>query len=95
MDALSSKRKVFIKALRPNPTLLAAEELLQRYAMNDFEIAKTVEEAEIVLYLENGYIGLDELPRLLAHVRSPRQRCTFFLWNPTGLFLFYRGRILL
>jgi hypothetical protein len=70
MDALSSKRKVFITGLRPNPTLLAAEELLQRYAMNNFEIAKTVEEAEIVLYLENGYIGLGELPRLVAHVRS-------------------------
>ena len=69
MDALSSKRKVFITALRANPTLLAAEELLQRYGLKNFEITKTIEEAEIVLYLENGYIGLGELPRLLTRVR--------------------------
>jgi hypothetical protein len=65
-----SCRRVFITALRANPTLLAANELLQRYALTNFDLAKTIGEANIVLYLENGYVGLAELHQLLARVRS-------------------------
>jgi Exostosin family len=70
MDAFNSKRKVYITALRDNPSLLTAKEFIRKYSIVNFDIAKTIDEAEIVLYLENGYIGLAELPQLLAHVRS-------------------------
>jgi hypothetical protein len=69
MDAINSKRKVFITALRENPTLQAARELIERYEITKFEITKTIEESEIVLYLEYGYIGLAELPQLLVRIR--------------------------
>jgi hypothetical protein len=31
-----------------------------------FENAKTIEEADIVLYLENGYVGLADMPDCLV-----------------------------
>jgi hypothetical protein len=70
MSAVKLKPKVAITALRNNPTLSTAKELLQNYAIMNFEIVKTIGEAEIILYLENGYIGLAELYQLLTRVRS-------------------------
>jgi hypothetical protein len=70
MEELNSKPRVVITALRNNPTLSAAKELLQKYPLNNFEIAEAIAEAEVILYLENGYIGLMELRQLLARVES-------------------------
>ena len=64
------KLKVFITALGDNPTLSAGAELLRNYSISNFELGKSIDDVDIVLYLESGYIGLAELPRLLARVRS-------------------------
>src|SRR4029450_7337382 len=68
----SSKQKLFITDIRAqgNPTLLAAGELLKRHGLSRFETARTIEDADIVLYLENGYLGLADLPGLLRRVRA-------------------------
>jgi glycosyltransferase involved in cell wall biosynthesis len=50
--------------------LRRAKELVQKYDSLSFQIANTINEAEVVLYLENGYIGLGDLPELVARVRS-------------------------
>ena len=70
MNRSVAKRKIFIDALRNNPALLAGGALLKQYALTNFEIVDSIEKAEIVLYLENGYVGLADLPRLLDHLRS-------------------------
>jgi hypothetical protein len=53
-----------------NSTLVAAGELLKQYGLSGFENAKSIEEADIVLYLENGYVGLADVPLLLHRVRA-------------------------
>ena len=55
---------------RGNPVLSAGLDLIKRYGLSHFRMAKTPGEADIVLYLENGYLGLSELPRLLKRVRA-------------------------
>jgi len=72
MDASSQKQKLFMTDVRAqgNPTLIAAGELLRRYGSSSFEKAKTIEDADVVLYLENGYLGLADLPKLLRRVRT-------------------------
>jgi hypothetical protein len=66
------KQRLFITDIRAqgNPTLLAAGELLKRHGLSRFENAKMIEEADIVLYLENGYVGLADLPGLLRRMRA-------------------------
>jgi hypothetical protein len=68
----NSKQRLFITDVRAqgNPTLQAAGELLRRHGLSCFDNAKTIEEADIVLYLENGYVGLMDLPGLLRLVRA-------------------------
>src|SRR5262249_18819526 len=56
--------------LQGNPALAAANDLLRRYGLNRFDTAQTIEDANIVLYLENGYLGLADLPQLLRRVRA-------------------------
>src|SRR5438105_5022453 len=55
---------------RGNPTLAASRALLEKHGLVNFEIAKSSDEAEVVLYVENGYIGLTDLPRLLERVAA-------------------------
>jgi Exostosin family len=66
------KQKLFMTDIRAqgNPTLLAAGELLKRHGLSRFQDAKTIEEADIVLYLENGYVGLADVSGLLRRVRA-------------------------
>jgi hypothetical protein len=61
----SKKRKVLITAFRENATLSAGKELAKRCTLTNFEITESHEEAEVILYLEYGYVGLSELPRLI------------------------------
>jgi hypothetical protein len=65
-------RRLFITDVhaRGNPTSVAASELLKLYGSGHFEHAGTIEEADVVLYLENGYVGLADLPRLLRRLRA-------------------------
>ncbi len=72
MSGSISKNKVYVTSvnLRGNPVLSAGRELLKKYGLENFEIAREQTEAEIILYLENGYLGLAELPRLLKRVRA-------------------------
>jgi hypothetical protein len=64
------KKKVFFTALNSNNyTLLAGQSLLERYGCNTFERVKMIEEADIVLYLEYGYIGLADLRGLASRIQ--------------------------
>jgi Exostosin family len=63
------RRKVLITALRDNMTLAAGKELANHYSPLSFEITNSDREAEIVLYLEDGYLSLIDLPLLLRRVR--------------------------
>jgi hypothetical protein len=77
-DSLS-KRRLFITDIRGqgNPTFMAGTELLKQYGLSRFESVKTVEEADIVLYLESGYIGLADLPLLLHCVQAAKSAMHF------------------
>jgi hypothetical protein len=45
--------------------------------LRSFENARAIEEADIVLYVENGYVGLADLPVLIRHVRAARSAMHF------------------
>jgi hypothetical protein len=76
------KNKVFFTPFHPNNyTFLGGLSLLQRYGCNDFEIAKTIQEADIVLFLEYGYIGLTDLPRLASRIRCAKSASKHFLFS--------------
>jgi hypothetical protein len=72
LNASPRRRKLFITDVRAqgNPTLRALAELRKRYESSQFEDAKTIEEAEIVLYVESGYVGFADLRRLVRRVRD-------------------------
>jgi Exostosin family len=68
-----AKRKVFVTAIHPNNyTLLAGSLLLERYEYCNFEIAKMMGEADIILYLEYGYTGLTDLRKLASRIRCAK-----------------------
>jgi Exostosin family len=75
-DALHSsqnpKQSVFLTDVhwRGNPVLWASLDLLDKYGLLHFQIANKAGEADIVLYLESGYLGLSDLPRLLECVQA-------------------------
>jgi glycosyltransferase involved in cell wall biosynthesis len=56
--------------VRENATLSAGRELAKRHPPTSFDLTDATEQAEIVLYLEYGYIGLAELPKLMHRVRK-------------------------
>jgi hypothetical protein len=62
------KRKVLITALRENQTLRAGGFLAKRFDAKDFEIADRVNDPDIVLYLEYGYLGLTDVANLIKCV---------------------------
>ena len=70
--ASNLKQTLFIAHIhgQSNPTVLGAAELLKRYGLSCFEYATTIEEANIILYVESGYVGLADLPGLLRRVRA-------------------------
>jgi hypothetical protein len=70
--ASNLKQTLFIAHIhgQSNPTVLGAAELLKRYGLSYFEYATTIEEANIILYVESGYVGLADLPGLLRRVRA-------------------------
>jgi hypothetical protein len=66
------EQRVFLTDMhsRGNPVLSASIDLLDKYGLSHFRIANEAEGADIVLYLESGYLGLSDLPRLLKRVRT-------------------------
>jgi hypothetical protein len=70
MNCLVARPKVFIDAFRDNPTVLEARALLKRYALTNFEITDSLKTAEIVLYLDSGYVGLADLPKMISYIRK-------------------------
>jgi Exostosin family len=66
------KQRLLITSIHEqgNSTLLAANELSNRHGLRSFEYAKTIGEADVVLYIESGYVGLADLPRLFHYVRA-------------------------
>jgi hypothetical protein len=75
-------QKVFFAAFHPNNyTFLDGLSLLQKYGCSHFEIAKTIQEADIVLFLEYGYIGLTDLPRLASRIRCAKSASKHFLFS--------------
>jgi hypothetical protein len=72
------KKKVYFTALHTNNyTFSAGCSLLQQYGCSDFEVAKTMQEADIVLFLEYGYIGLSDLARLASCIRRAKSAMHF------------------
>lgn len=82
--ALSAKQairrpKVFVTAFRDNQTLSLGIDLLRQHPPAHFEIANKSDEADIILYIENGYIGLADMPYVLSKVRcAPSARHFLF-----------------
>lgn len=68
--AVQRRRKVFLTATINNSTLFEGQKLAKRYEPQSFEFTTSKDEADIVLYLESGYVGLVELPMLLSSIRS-------------------------
>ena len=66
----SPRPTVHLTAIRENTTLAAARNLAARHKPNDFEILSSGKNADIFLYIEYGYIGLVDLPRLLRQINS-------------------------
>jgi hypothetical protein len=77
LGSIESKRKVFVTALRDNWTLSAGKDLAKRYSLTNYEITELIDEAEIVLYLEYGYVGLSEFPRLIQSMRGAQSALHF------------------
>jgi hypothetical protein len=67
---MASVATVFVTALRPNPLLSLGRELLTKYPVSKFDLVNTAEESQIILYLEKGYVGLADLPKLLTCLRA-------------------------
>jgi hypothetical protein len=72
-----AKRKCFLTGLRDNVTLSAGRDLAKQHSSTNYEITESIEEADIVLYLEHGYIGLAEVPRLIKSTRRAESALHF------------------
>jgi len=72
MNECNSRQRVFLTDVhcRGNSVLSTARDLLRTYGLFTFQIASTPEEADIILYLEHGYLGLSDIPRVLKCVRA-------------------------
>jgi len=71
------EKKFFMTACsdHSNPTLVRGNEILEKFPTQCFLRTRKIEDADIVLYLEHGYLGLRELPFLIDQVRKfPAQR---------------------
>lgn len=64
----TSRDRVFVTAMysRDNPVLSAGRD----HGLSNFRIVNSSSEADIVLYLEHGYLGLSDLSRVLTRVRT-------------------------
>jgi hypothetical protein len=72
MNRRQSKRRVFLTDTYScgNPVLSAGLDLLNKYGLSHLQIADTAEKADIILYLESGYLGLSDLPQVIRRVRA-------------------------
>lgn len=75
---MPASRKVLITALQRNDALVTAENLARLYPPTHFEIASSAEDADVVLYVEYGYTGLADLPRLMTNVNKTPGALHFF-----------------
>src|SRR6516162_996662 len=75
-------RRVFITGIHEgNATLAAGRELVGKYGLRQFAAAQRIEDADIVLYLDHGYVGLAELPCLLGRVRRRVPSAMHFIFS--------------
>jgi hypothetical protein len=64
-------QKVYVTTFtRGNPVLALGWKLIKQYRPLNFTIVKVPQEADIVLYLESGYLGLVELPCLIGRIKA-------------------------
>ena len=65
-------RRVFVHHLsaEPNPSFQAVNQILHEFPLKHFDLVEDPGNAEVVLYVDNGYVGLLDLPRLLRCVRA-------------------------
>lgn len=72
MNGWQSKRSVFLTDTysRGNSVLSAGLDLLNKYGLSHLQSADTPEEADIILYLKSGYLGLSDLPQVIKRVRA-------------------------
>lgn len=64
-------KKFFITAFCDyrNPTLVRGLNVLEKFPSLNFSRAQDVDDADILLYMEHGYLGLVDLPLLVDRVR--------------------------
>lgn len=61
-------KKVFVTAFRDNRSLWMAQDILRRCPPKQFVLAQTAAQADIILYVEEGYLGLTDLPLVVETV---------------------------
>jgi len=63
--------KVFLSHIidPQNRTLLSALDLVKSHPSRQFTLTRNIEEADVVLYVEYGYLGLTDLPKLISRLR--------------------------
>src|SRR6516225_9922207 len=72
------KKRVFITEFHQNNyAACAGRALLQRYRLTAFDTVPTAQEADVVIYLEHGYIGLTDLPRLITLMNVAKRAMHF------------------
>jgi len=72
--------RLLLTAMQENPTLLAGRRLAEQHPPRGFDIAEASGAADVVLFMEHGYIGLVNLPHLSRLVRA-RPRARHFLFS--------------
>lgn len=71
-------KKVLITHFHPdNSTASAARTLIQTYQLTEFELVTSVEKADIILYLEYGYIGLSDLAGIIRRMKRAARAMHF------------------
>ena len=67
---LTMPRVYFTSLHGENWTLSAARDLFARHGAPGFSLARTIGEAEIVLYVESGYVGIPDIPQLFRGAKA-------------------------
>jgi hypothetical protein len=67
---INMNKKAFITEVHPsNYTASGARLLLQKYGLSAFDLVNTAEEADVVLYVDYGYVGVTDIVRLIERLK--------------------------
>jgi hypothetical protein len=68
--APGAPKRLFVTAFRDNRSLRTAQDILRRFPPKRFVLASAADEADVILYIEEGYLGLTDLPAVLDTINS-------------------------